>query len=466
MKTKTLLSFLALGISLSTFSQKPTVELTFTAQNNEQYVPLDSIFIENLTQGGDTTLYAPDTVLVLDYLVGVGESETMGEKTFSVSQNYPNPFKGKTKVNLYLPEKDEIKITVRDILGRDLAYYENTFQRGNHTFAFDSDNQKYYLLTITGRKTSQTIKMLNSGSRAANGEKCQIEYTGTDGNASVFKSQNAMNDFGFNLGDELKFTAYALTANAKLGSAVIVDAPEVSKIYEFDILGGLRCPETHIVTDIEGNTYNTVQIGNQCWLKENLKTATYNNGASIPNVTDPDEWSNLTSGAFVWNDNDIAWKDIYGALYNYYTVNNPNGLCPTGWHVPSRAEWLQLVNYVESQGFPNTNVTNGAGSALKSCRQVDSPLGGDCNTTEHPRWAPHNTFYGFDEFGFSGLGGGFRNFIGQWDPIGFNGIYWSSTASTTSDAWVRFLHSNYGYISGDGFGYSKVSGFSVRCLRD
>jgi hypothetical protein len=120
-------------------------------------------------------------------------------------------------------------------------------------------------------------------------------------------------------------------------------------------------------------------------MKKNLKTTAYDYGTSIPNITDADEWSNLTSDAFVWYENDIAWKDIYGALYNYYTVNNPNGLCPTGWHVPSRAEWLQLINYVKSQGFPNTNVTNRAGSALKSCRQVDSPLGGNCNTTEHPR---------------------------------------------------------------------------------
>ena len=72
------------------------MELTFTAENNGQYVPLDSIFIENLTQGGDTTLYAPDTVLVLDYITSIGDNEAIGENTFSVSQNYPNPFKGKT----------------------------------------------------------------------------------------------------------------------------------------------------------------------------------------------------------------------------------------------------------------------------------------------------------------------------------------------------------------------------------
>ena len=158
MKTKTLLSILALGLIVSAFSQKATMELTFTAENNGQYVPLDSILIENLTQGGDTTLFAPDTVLVLDYILRIGDNEAIWENSFSVSQNYPNPFKGKTEVNLYLPEMETIKITVRDILGGELAQYENTLKRGNHSFAFYSGNEKYYLLTVTGKQTIKTIK--------------------------------------------------------------------------------------------------------------------------------------------------------------------------------------------------------------------------------------------------------------------------------------------------------------------
>ena len=185
-----------------------TILLTFTAENNGQYVPLDSIFIENLTQGGDTTLYAPDTVLVLDYITSIGDNETIGENSFSVSQNYPNPFKGKTEVNLYLPEKEDIKITVRDILGRELAQYENTFKRGNHSFIFYPGNAEYYLLTVTGKQTSQTIKMLNAGRHTTNVEKCKIVYTGNKGNVSGFKSQQAINNFGFSLGDELKYTAF------------------------------------------------------------------------------------------------------------------------------------------------------------------------------------------------------------------------------------------------------------------
>jgi uncharacterized protein (TIGR02145 family) len=457
MKRKNLLSILALAITISAFGQKPTMELTFTAQNQGQYVPMDSILIENLTQGGDTTLYAPDTVLVLDYVVGIVESEAIKVNTLSVSQNYPNPFKGKTGVNLYLPEEDAIKITVRDILGRELVHYENTLNRGNHVFSFYPGNAKHYLLTVTGKQTSQTIKMLSAGGNAANGEKCKIDYTGSIGNASGLKSQGVKNNFGFNLGDELMFTAYVSTAIGNLGSAVVVDTPEMNTIYEFDIIEGLRCPGMPTLTDVDGNTYNTIQIGSHCWMKENLKTTTYNNGTPIPNVTDPDDWFDLTTGAYVWYDNDITWKDSYGTLYNWFTTVDPNGLCPTGWHVPTNNEWTDLTDFIGGTSSPH-------GNELKSCRQVSSPLGGDCNTSEHPRWNEHGTLYGTDDYGFSGLPGGFRSYFGYFVTIGNYGYWWSSTENSSDIAWGRFLGYNYGLLGVDD--YNKQRGRSVRCLRD
>ncbi len=452
MKTKILLSILALGLIVSVFGQKPTMELTFTAENNNQYIALDSIFIENLTQGGDTTLYAPDTVLLLNYISGINDNEAIGENTFFVSQNYPNPFKEKTEIHLYLPKKEHIKISVRDILGSELTNYEKTLSRGNHSFVFYSANQKYYLLTVTGKQTSKTIKMLNSNINTAYAGKCKIAYNGYEDNLNSYKSQKERNNFGFNLGDELKYTAYTV-----VGETNISDAPIGSQIYTFQFASGGPCPGTPTVTDADGNVYNTVQIDDQCWMKENLKTTTYQNGTSIPNVTDAGDWSNLSTGAYVWSDNDISWKDAYGALYNWYAAIDANELCPTGWHVPTNDEWTTLTDFIGGTGSPH-------GNELKSCRQVNSPLGEGCTTTEHPRWDEHNTHYGTDDYGFSGLPGGGRSYNGTFTNVGLSGYWWSSTEYSSSLAWSSALFYYDGAVS---VSYSyKQNGLSVRCIKN
>jgi len=451
MKTKILLSILALGLIVSAFGQKPTMELTFTAKNNGQYVPLDSIFIENLTQGGDTILYAPDTVLVLDYVTSIGNKETIEENTFSVSQNYPNPYKGKTEVNLYLPEKEHIRITVLNILGRELAQYENTLNRGNHSFAFYSGNEKYYLLTVTGKQTRKTIKMLNAKNNTSYREKCRIVYNKYEDNVIGYKSQKAINNFGFSLGDKLKYTVYS-----DIGERTIIDSPTSSQTYTFDYAGN-PCSDMPTVTDIDGNTYNTVQMGTQCWMAENLKTTTYQDGTPIPNVTDAGSWGVLTTGAYVWFDNDSSWRDLYGGLYNWYATVDAHGLCPTGWHVPTHEEWTVLTDFIGGTGTPH-------GNELKSCRQVNSPLGGGCNTTEHPRWDEHNTHHGTDNYWFSGLPGGYRGNNGAYNNIGNFSLWWSATQMLSVSALDRFVIYSSGGIGTEEV--MKATGLSVRCLKD
>jgi uncharacterized protein (TIGR02145 family) len=234
--------------------------------------------------------------------------------------------------------------------------------------------------------------------------------------------------------------------------------------FEEETAPGQPCPGTPTVTDSDGNIYNTVLIGNQCWMRENLKTTKYRNGTPIENSTVNSEWQSNTSGAYAWYNNDISWKDSYGALYNWHAINNTNGLCPIGWHIPSDEEWSQLVYYLAYQGFPNSNQTIGAGNALKSCRQVNSPLGGDCSTSEHPRWTQNSAQYGFNEFDFSGLPGGGRYFNGEFSAIGSHGAWWSSTEDNFLDVWYRSLYYSQGYISR--YVGLKSLGFSVRCLKD
>ncbi len=221
------------------------------------------------------------------------------------------------------------------------------------------------------------------------------------------------------------------------------------------------------VTDIDGNEYTTVIIGDQEWMAENLRVTKYNNGDAIPTGLSNSDWSNTTQGAYAIYNNNDNMLEAYGKLYNWYAVDDSRGLCPEGWSVPSDADWTQLVDFVADQGYPNEwDNPNGAGNALKSCRQVGSPLGGDCDTSDHPRWHSDGTHYGFDEFGFSALPGGDRNANGNYYGIGDDGIWWSSSENLATGAWFRSMFRGAGNVGGYDHLGGKRGGFGVRCFRD
>jgi len=227
------------------------------------------------------------------------------------------------------------------------------------------------------------------------------------------------------------------------------------------------------VTDIDGNEYLTVIIGDQEWMAENLRVTNYNNGDPIPTGLSNDEWGSTTEGAYAINSHENAdginspeeMVEAYGKLYNWYAVADTRGLCPQGWSVPSDNDWTRLVDYVVAEGFPNESANlNGAGNALKSCRQINSPLVGRCNTTEHPRWISDSDHYGFDEFGFSALPGGARYDGGFFTTVGSIGSWWSATKFSDSSAWSRAMRSYYGTVSRHSLG--MINGYSVRCIKD
>jgi uncharacterized protein (TIGR02145 family) len=197
-----------------------------------------------------------------------------------------------------------------------------------------------------------------------------------------------------------------------------------------------------IVSDVDGNAYKTVQIGTQVWMAENLKTPKYNDGTTIPNITDNTQWENNTTGAWAYYNNDAANNAKYGKLYNWYavskTTNGNKNICPTGWHVPSDAEWTILTGYL------------GGETVAGKMKEV--------GTTS---WISPNTNATNSSL-FTGLPGGYRGFSGYYSSVGHDGYWWSSTENKTSSAWIRFLD-YYDAYRNDG---SKEDGFSVRCLRD
>src|ERR1035437_6837240 len=152
------------------------------------------------------------------------------------------------------------------------------------------------------------------------------------------------------------------------------------------------------VTDKDGNVYHTVTIGTQTWMAENLKTTQYNDGTSIPYVTDNTAWSILSTPAYCWYSNDAAtYKNKYGALYNWYTVNTGK-LAPTGWHVPTDAEWTTLTNYV----------TANLGTSLNVAKALAATT--DWTIDTYDAGAIGNDLSKNNSTGFSALPGGYRFF--------------------------------------------------------
>ena len=189
----------------------------------------------------------------------------------------------------------------------------------------------------------------------------------------------------------------------------------------------------------------SVQIGNQTWAIKNLDVETYRNGDPIPEEQDGNAWSNLTTGAWCYYQNNTGNGTIYGKLYNWYAVNDPRGLAPNGYHIPSDAEWTTLTDYLGGASI--------AGGKMKEAG------------TSH--WLSPNA-YASNLSGFRGLPGGFRNVNGNFNSIGANGYWWSSSEATifsnTEKAWYRSLSSNNGNVSS--YNDYKLYGFSVRCLED
>ena len=193
-----------------------------------------------------------------------------------------------------------------------------------------------------------------------------------------------------------------------------------------------------LTINYEGYTYDLVAIGDQCWFAENLRNMHYANGDIIPELSS--EWSSTTEGAQAVFNNNVEYLNDWGRLYNWYAVDDVRGLCPSGWHISTDPEFNELTNFLGGSLI--------AGDAMKS-----SP--GD-----NPSWDGSNSS------GFSGLGGGTRQYNGWYYVGGSIGYFWSSTPSENQvdKAWCRTLHSGSDGLGG--YETNLRNGFSVRCLKD
>ena len=209
-----------------------------------------------------------------------------------------------------------------------------------------------------------------------------------------------------------------------------------------DACGVCEGDGSNCIFDIDGNAYQTIQIGGQLWMAENLKVTHYNDGSEITHIINSDYWGSYVEGQYGVYDNDPSNADIYGNLYNFAAVDDDRGVCPDGWHVPTDAEYTVLTDYLGGT----------------------SVAGGKMKETGLDHWNSPNTG-ATNESGFTGLPAGYRSSTnGAYGNMGNYGYFWSSSEGNSDYAWSRRLYSNYSYV----YRYSNYeqNGFSIRCLRD
>lgn len=462
---KSLSFFVVMTLVFASIAQ--TTTLTFTGRDaNNRRVQLDRVVITNLTHSWQETITWPDTTLTMQNGVGIVENGTNGG--FSLSQNNPNPFDGTTSTALTTAEAGAVALEITDVNGR-LVSAQNfaSLQPGTHQFRISVASAGTYVLTARQSGKVTSVKMVNNGNGAADA----IEYQGIANESFQLKNGakgNTNNPFAF--GDQMEYVGYATINGNEEESARITQQQGASQTFALQFsasMDGYPCPGMPTITDRDNNTYNTVLIGTQCWMKENLKTTKYADGTAISNGT-----TTSTDVAYwYYPNNSSSNQSTYGLLYNWKAVmhnssssaSNPSGvqgICPTGWHVPSYAEWTQLTNYVSSQlQYLCDENSDNIAKALASTT-------GWANSTEP--CAVGNNPSSNNATGFSGLPAGQFHISLTYADFSTNAYYWSSTQISNDKVSIHYLGGSRATMMTNGqmSGSYKSYGYSVRCVRD
>jgi uncharacterized protein (TIGR02145 family) len=416
-------TFAFLSISLNSSAQD--YQITFAGTGAATLV--DSVEVENLSTGKTITLSGGD-ILHLTSVVGISQPEKINSSGMRI---YPNPMMDNSILELQPKEAGEAVITVYEMTGKTVAQIHTYLENGRQEYRLSGLKNSMYLISITGNKFQYSGKILSS--RQANGNP-GIEKVSSTNESNIekiskkeFSETKGTVDMHYTAGDRLKFKAIS-----GIYSTVKTDIPTEDKTLAFYFVA---------CTDGENNNYPVVEIGGQIWMAENLKTTKYNDGTSIPLVLDSASWTALSTPGYCWNNNDSAtYRDTYGALYNWYTVNS-NKLCPTSWHVPTDTEWIILTDFLGGEDI-----------ADRKLREAG-----------FTHWVSRNT-KATNETGFTAIPGGARDLYGGHYIVGGTGYWWSSTQSSTFSAWLRGMYYNSSIVYRHKF--SKRNGFSVRCLKD
>ncbi|MBC8315016.1 MAG: fibrobacter succinogenes major paralogous domain-containing protein [Bacteroidales bacterium] len=438
--------------------------VSLTGQDYQTPLELNFIHLDNLNNNSQV-MFSDLPVGMTTYRINLSKGSILGTGPYDLHNPYSIQIlsnqPGFLKLMLNVPREEHVIVGIYDLSGQTVQEQTISVNHGQIIMGITTGTNQLLLIEIRGSNLRYSTKMLGDGT----GRGTEIvHFPGTSqlktGESAFMESLCIPAEFIYTPGDTVRFSVFK--AGYYLSSIVRIPQPEGFYLLYLSA----PCPSTLSVTDFDGNIYNTVQIGNQCWIRENLNSTHYADGTSLVNGTGVGPIFGDYTTPYWFNYYDSVYNSLtYGKLYTWAavmhgsessnsTLNNIQGICPAGWHVPSDAEWMELEMFLGMSAYE--------ANLVMQWRGTDE--GGKLKEPGTTYWLEPNTG-ATNESGFTALPGGLRNNEGLFMAKKYSGRWWSSTEypGTTSAA-GRKITFDLPMIWRD-FGI-KNAGLSVRCLKD
>ncbi|MBN2000131.1 T9SS type A sorting domain-containing protein, partial [candidate division KSB1 bacterium] len=413
--------------------------------------PIANALVEVIDQADSNRKFSDLTddqgrYLLQIYPTGVGDSQLKIPVRYPLLKNYPNPFNPTTRIVCELPFPSNVRIDIYNILGQKVkTLFDGFLPTSAGQFMWDATNDHgqgvsagVYLCTLTADGISLTRKMLLLD---GNSQPLNVPHSGDIQSSSSRPVSSAKP----NLSDTFIFRVSGKNIETYEQAGLVITSNMV-----------LNVTVAPAVTDIDGNTYRIVKIGDQWWMAENLRVTRYSNGDAVTHVTESGQWSSQSSGAYCDVENNPAHAKIYGRLYNWNAVNDARNIAPAGWHVASDEEWKQLEMTL-GMSRSEADLVNWRGTGVGGKLKTTGTLEDGTGLWRSPNEGATN------ESGFSAVPAGYR-YESDYYAFSENAFFWSTKEVENGMVMYRLL---YNTLSTSGrFTSSKETGMSVRCVKD
>lgn len=464
---KVVLVIVCIFTSLLFFAQ-PTTTLTFTARKtNYDWLKLDSVIIRNLDREWEETIIWSDTLLILTHSTYIDDFSL---HEFRFYQTGSNPFNGNTSVCLSLPVAEKVNLQLTNLHGKVILEWSGFLSEGIHQFQLTLSAPQLHILSCYAHKSKQSIKLVNT-TKGNNSNR--IDYVGAVSTPHhLFSNTKGISSNIFYPGDEMEYTGYCVQERVSYNTSITQNQWSDDTItFVFPVIESKTCAQIPFVSDFEGNIYTTVQIGKQCWLRENLKSTIYADGEPLILGDTIHDHDIPFYYRYAHSDSIAA---IYGMLYTWAAAMRGNapasdsmhvqGVCPNGWHIPTDEEWCEMEFVLAPNSDCEDPVSYFGGSDFLAQQLCAPRLWASDNATRQNMPGYWNTdSLNFNTSGFSALP------AGQYEHGAFFGLQWGAMFWTATEYEFNNLDAMRRYIYTNNTGVNRLKkekchGFSVRCV--